>query len=183
MQCWGRTTEIYNTAVACLLRTHSTDQCAGVTQPMLFLECVDISDFPQTSTSMPSPFDLLHSLCTIYIEYILKMCKKYLDAYMWDKIIIRKLRTSFLSICLSSRTFENCVGWGSFFIVQNCPMPHLLISSSKSPQTRNTVIKKCPWKFPKYSPGSEIWSPFRNALASPPSIWNIVDKWFLVVGQ
>ena len=60
----------------------STDQCAGVTQPMLSLECVDISDFPQTSTSMPSPFDLLHSLCTIYIDYILKMCKQYLATYM-----------------------------------------------------------------------------------------------------
>lgn len=142
------------------LLSTSTGYCAGVMKPVLFLSVLISVIFHKqiNAISIWLVAFLVYNIQRIYIKDVYK----YLAIYMWDKIILTTLWTSFLSTYFSSRTFERCVGWGTFFIVHHCPMPHLLISSSKFPQTPNIVTKKCPYRFPKYSPGSEIWSPLQN---------------------
>ena len=91
---------------------------------------------------------LVYNIQWIYIKDVYK----YLDIYMWDKIILRTLWTSFffffffgeqafyLHVFLAGH-LKGVWDGEHFFIVQHCPMPHLLISSSKFPQTPNIVTK------------------------------------------
>ena len=97
-----------------------------------------------------------------YNGYILKMCTSTLIFICETKLYSELYEQAFyLHVFLAGR-LKGVWDGEHFFIVQHCPMPHLLISSSKFPQTPNTVTRKCSYRFPKYSPGSEIWSPLQN---------------------
>ena len=99
---------------------------------------------------MPSPFDLLHSLCTTYNGYILKMCtstlificetKLYSELYEQAFFFFFGEQAFYLHVFLAGH-LKGVWDGEHFFIVQHCPMPHLLISSSKFPQTPNIVTK------------------------------------------
>ena len=134
---------------------------------------------------MPSPFDLLHSLCTTYNGYILKMCTSTFIFICETKLYSELYEQAFYLHIFSSRTFERCVGWGTFFffMVQHCPMLHLLIS----PIANLSEFPQTPTLWPKIAPTDSLntlqgvrYGPYYEMSSKP--TWGLKHSRWVALG-